>query len=153
MFMEWLILFIISWLLFFILVDFKKLRIHVWSGLLAAFIQLVFDAKALSTELYRIPGSTLKLWGSPIYFTFGLVFVVGVLFSQYHPQKNQLIIAHVFVITILYTLTEILLVQRGAVIYLSWNILNSLLINSGVILILSWFSIILFHQKGEGAKR
>jgi hypothetical protein len=147
--MEWLILFIIGWLLFFTLVDFKSLRIHIWGGLLAAFIQLNVDAKALSEGLYKIEKPIMELWGSSIFFTFGIVLVVGILFSQFHPPKKTLAIAHVIVVSILYTLTELLLVQRGAVVYLSWHITNSIYINFGVIILLSWFSVNILHLKGR----
>ena len=45
--MEWVIVFIANWILFFLLVDWKKLKLNIWCGILAVAQQYAEDVQAI----------------------------------------------------------------------------------------------------------
>lgn len=116
----WLITMIIAWIVFFLLVDWPRLKYTVWGGVMTAVVQLLVDAGATSLNLYHIQ-SSLTIIGSSPYFTFGVVFTVGTLFAQNLPASRWLQLLNIVVITAAFSLQEFLLVKVGALEYLHWN--------------------------------
>lgn len=147
--MEWLILFVTSWLLFFLLVDWKELKVNIWSAVLAVANQISVDVQFISHHLYKINRPIVDMWGSSVLFVFGPVVVVGVLLAQYYPKKRWAQITHFFVLAILYSLEELLLLLRGNLVYINWHFTDSLGINFSVIGLLCWFSHVVLKKGGD----
>jgi hypothetical protein len=148
--MGWLIVFIISWILFVLTVDWKRLKINVWCGLLAVVMQLTVDCIGIKYGLYVILNPIISIFNSSAFFTLGPVFTVGTLLAQYHPLKRKwAVIAYVLAITALYSIQELLLLNLGDLKYLKWSIFDSLVVNIGAMLCLSWFSIVILKKRGD----
>lgn len=150
--MEWVILFVVSWVLFLILVDWKELKVKIWSGLLAVLLQMSVDTNAIIHQLYRIVNPVLSIWGSSLFFVFGPVFVIATLMTQYHPAKRWMRVLNVFVISMLYSVQEILLLESGALEYLNWHFIDSIVVNVSAMVIISWFIIVVLDKRGEVKK-
>ncbi|MCG8542334.1 MAG: hypothetical protein MJA82_20730 [Clostridia bacterium] len=146
--MEWIILFFGNWIIFLLLVDWRGLKINIWSGLLAILAATVVDFCNTMHGRYMINRPVICVLKSSLFFLIGPVFVIGTLFAQYHPKKRWLIILNVLVIFTLYSFVELTLVARGAVEYVKWNFLDSVLVNISVITMLSWFSIVVLKKWG-----
>lgn len=144
--MEWIILFIINWIVFLLLVDWKEIKSNVWSGVLAILMAVSVDFCNIMHNRYAINRPVVCILGSSLFFLIGPVFVIGTLLAQYHPRKRWLSILNVLVLFLLYSFTELILVQRGAVQYMDWDFFDSLLINVGAIFVLSWFSIVVLNK-------
>lgn len=144
--MDWIILFIISWALFIFLVDWKKLRLNIWSGILALVIQTSVDSHAISHKLYKINDPIVCLWGSTLFFTFGPVFVIGTLLAQFHPVRKWVRIANIIIVSGLLSLQELLLIIRQDIVYLNWHSIDSAVVNIGAITLLSWFTIVVLNK-------
>ncbi|WP_073149589.1 hypothetical protein [Paramaledivibacter caminithermalis] len=144
--MEWIILFLANWSIFLLLVDWKKLRINIWSGLFAILMVMTVDYCNTLNKRYIINNGIINILGSSLFFLVGPVFVIGTLLAQYHPQKKTITILNVIVLFILYSSVELVLVLRGAVEYLNWHFYDSLIINIGAISLLSWFSMVILNK-------
>ena len=147
--MEWIILFIISWILFFLLVDYKTLKINILCGLFAMIVQLFIDFEFTTHKYYVINNNSISLFGSSLFFVLGPVFVIGILLAQYHPKKKSLIIVHCISLIVLFTLQEYLLVLTNSLHYINWDVWNSIEINSMAIFSLSWFSIVFLKKEAK----
>jgi hypothetical protein len=147
--MEWLILFIVSWILFFFLVDYKALKSNIWCGLLAVFLQLVIDTNSIQQGRYSINNSFVSILGSSICFVLGPVIVMATLLAQFHPEKRWIRILNIFAFSALYSLQELLLLLSGSLTYNAWIFFDSLIINTIVMMALSWFSIVVLKKKGD----
>ncbi|WP_035571064.1 hypothetical protein, partial [Halonatronum saccharophilum] len=99
--MEWIIVFIKSWILLYLLVDLKRLKVNIWCGVLAVALQIAIDTRAISRGWYHINRKGISILGSSLFFTLGPVLVIGILMAQYHPRKRWLRIVNVFVISAL----------------------------------------------------
>ncbi len=150
--MEWIILFAVSWILFFTLVDWSKLGKNVWSGLLAVTCQLYVDTSSIRHKFYRIEDAVLSVWGSSAFFVLGPVLVVGILIAQYHPKKKWMTVFYILGLSGLYSLQEYFLVIRQAVVYLDWHFHESLAVNTAVMVLLSWFSVVILNR-GDGIRK
>ncbi len=145
--MEWIILFLVSWILFFALVDWRMLKRNIWCGAVAVALQLLVDTTGINYGFYEIKNSSLNIWGSSVWFILGPVFVIGVLISQYHPSGYKLRIVNVFMLTALYSVQELLLVLTKALVYTNWTYVNSLQVNVSALVLLSWFSIVVVGRE------
>lgn len=149
--MEWIIIFIVSWILFLLLIDWTELKVNIWSGIMAVVLQLAIDAQAISHSWYKINRGVLWLFGSSLFFVMGPVLVIGVLIAQYHPIKRWMRIVNVFVLAALFSIYELLVLARKALVYTDWHHLESLVVNLSAMVILSWFSIVVLDKKGESS--
>lgn len=147
--MEWVLLFIISWILFILLIDYRALKINIWCGFFAIFLQLSVDTYAMNHGLYIVNRYTVNVWGSSLFFVIGPVFVISILMSQYHPRRRGLRIISIFVYTLLYSIQELLLLFSGSLKYIEWKFYNSLVINICAMALISWFTIVVLNKKGE----
>jgi len=150
--MEWVILFVMSWIIFFVFIDFRQLKRNIWGGILAAVLQLVTDTQAINQGLYTVNEPVISIMGSSLFFTAGPVFTVGTLFSQLHPKKRWLRIVNIFAISALFFLQEILLILSGNLAYTNWHFTSSFFINVCVMIVLSWFSIVVLDKKEDVAR-
>jgi hypothetical protein len=149
--MDWIILFIISWAFFFLVVDWKRLKVNIWCGLLAVLLQTAVDSQAISHKLYNINNPVIDIWGSSLLFVLGPVFVIGTLLAQFHPSKKWLILANVAVVSGLFSLEELFLIVHKDLIYTNWHYNDSIVVNICAMTVLSWFSIVILNSpKKEG---
>lgn len=148
--MEWVILFIISWVLFISLVDWKQIKTHVWCGLLAMAMQMGIDSQAMHHKLYEVKVQVIDLWGSSLFFVMGPVLVIGILLSQFQPSKKWRKLWHILVIAALFSLQELFLILSEVLIYTNWQFINSVIVNIGAMIVLSWFSIVILDQGNHG---
>jgi hypothetical protein len=145
--MEWIILFLICWILFISLVDLKTLKINIWCGIMAVLLQLSIDSQAITHGFYRINNPVISILGSSGLFVFGPVFTIGVLFAQFHPVNKWMRIINVLVIAGIFSIQELFLISRHVLVYLSWHYIDSITVNICAIIILSWFSIVILYKR------
>lgn len=145
--MDWLILFLVSWVIFILLVDWKSLKVNIWCGLLAIALQQIIDTQALHHDFYDVRNYYVSIMGSSLLFIIGPVFTIGTLLAQYHPRTRKLRIINVFALGLLYSLQELLLLVRGDVIYNNWHYIDSVQINISVMIILSWFTMMVLKKE------
>jgi len=133
----WLITMLIAWIVFFLLVDWSRLKYTIWGGLITSVLQLLVDTGAMKLHLYRVE-PLIKLFGSSAAFTFGVVFVVGILIAQTMPESRRLQALNILVITTAFSLQELLFVKVGVLEYLNWNQLASAFIDLLVLTSYTW---------------
>lgn len=147
--MDWIILFIVSWVLFFICVDYKTLSLsqNILCGFLAVILQLLIDSYAINTNLYKVGNVVIDVFGSSLFFVLGPVFVIGTLLSQYHPKSTIKRFFHIVIVSTLFSVTEYLLILRDDLEYINWNHPQSVFVNISVISMLSWFSMAILKRR------
>ncbi|HPU35246.1 MAG TPA: hypothetical protein PL078_05625 [Bacillota bacterium] len=133
----WLISAIVGWIVFFLLVDRFRLKHTVWCGFIICAVQLLVDAGAMQLNLYRVH-SFFHIFGSSVFFTFGLVFTMGILFAQYLPKSPLLQGINIMVITALFSIEELLFMKTGALEYINWNPQFSIFIDILVLTSYTW---------------
>jgi hypothetical protein len=144
--MEWVILFVISWIVFLLLVEWKNLKVNIWGGILSIVLQMSIDRNAVVFNLYKIENGIVSVLGSSLFFVLGPVFVIGILLVQVHPLKRFLTIANVFAASALYSIQELLLISRNVLVYVNWNMISSIVVNIGAMIIISWFAIVVLKK-------
>lgn len=149
--MEWIILFLVSWIILFLLVEWKKFKFNMWCGLLAVAFQFIIDSTAMEHKLYEIKNPILHIMGSSVFFGFGPVFVIGTLLAQYQPAKRWMAVLHVIVLICLYSVEELLLLSRQVLLYTNWHFPDSMFLNLISMTALSWFSLIVLNRRGTKA--
>ncbi len=144
--MEWIILFVVSWILLILLVDLKELKKNIWCGLTAVSMQLMVDTNAMTHKLYSVENPVVHISGSSLLFVLGPVFVIGVLLSQFQPMKRWKAVLYVVVLTALYSIQELFLTIRKVLIYHNWHFVDSLVVNLSAIIVISWVSIVVVKK-------
>ncbi|ADD03024.1 conserved hypothetical protein [Thermoanaerobacter italicus Ab9] len=134
--MPWMITFIVSWIILFLLIDWRYIKYTVWGGLLALSFQLVVDEIAIALNLYDFSNVEIKILNSSLFFTLGAPFCVGILYAQTYPRNNILRLINVFVLTALFFIMEYSLIYIGALKYLHWRYVYSLIVDVAVLLAL-----------------
>jgi hypothetical protein len=146
--MEWIVLFAVSWLLFFSLKGWKKLGTNIWCGLAAVAAQLFVDYTSIHKGLYEIRDPVVPILGSSAFFCLGPVFVIAVLLSAYHPVKRWLASINVFVLSSIFSAQEYLLMERKVLVYHNWHFTESIFMNLVIIISLSWISVFILGRGG-----
>lgn len=137
--MPWLISFIISWIVFFILIDFRNIKKTVFAGICAVLFQFSIDYYAMKYGLYKITDPIAAVWDSSIFFVFGPVFTMGILFVQYLPRMDKwLRLINIFIWSSFFMLFEIFIISAGVLVYIKWSHFNSFTIDIAAIMMLSW---------------
>ncbi|QZY54572.1 hypothetical protein [Crassaminicella profunda] len=145
--MEWILLFFLNWIIFLFLVDWKKFTTNMFAGFLAMGMALITDYyNGMIRQRYMIHDAMINIFGSSLFFLLGPCFVIGTLIAQYYPKKRWMAVLNALVITGLYSLTELILVERGVVEYKNWYYFDSLLVNVGAMIIISWFSVTILNK-------
>lgn len=133
----WLISAAVAWIIFFLLVDWSRLKYTLWGGLSVAALQLLVDSGAMNLNLYLV-NAQVKLLDSSVFFTLGVVFVVGVLFAQTLPSSSWLQALDILITTSLFCWLEFLYLKVGVLEYLNWNQAASTVINFLAIISYTW---------------
>ncbi|MCX7749612.1 MAG: hypothetical protein N2645_22370 [Clostridia bacterium] len=150
--MEWIVRFTAVWILFFLLIDWKELKVNIWCGLFSIVLQTAVDGIYIANHFYTVTEPIISVFGSSLFFILGPVFVIGVLISQYHPHKRWMQVLYVVLLSGVYDFEEYLLVIRKALVYTNWTYLSSVVFNLLLMMTLSWFSVIVLKRgqsKGE----
>ena len=134
---SWLISMIVGWIIFFMLADRFRFKYTVWGGFIVCAIQLVVDAGAMHLNLYRVH-SYFHIFGSSVFFTFGIVFTMGILIAQFLPNTPLLQGINILVITALFSVEELLFLKTGALEYINWNHQSSVFIDILVLTSYTW---------------
>ncbi|MFZ5967914.1 MAG: hypothetical protein ACOYVK_12170 [Bacillota bacterium] len=148
--MEWIIRFIIVWIVFILLggLKWKEFKVNVWCGILSMILHLSIDTFAIHMGFYKITNPIISIFGSSIFFTLGPAFVVGMLFSMTIPQKKWAQVIHVLFYSVAFYIEEYTLIKTGGLKYINWIPYGSIQINILSLITLSWFSIV-FLKKGR----
>lgn len=134
----WLASFIVAWIIFIILIDYRKIIPNIFVGITALTFQIVVDSTAGFLGLYKINIPLIQICHSSVFFTYGPVLTMGTLFSQYYPKENHIKVINIFAWSFFFILLEIVLNMNNYVVYTNWNIFYSIMINLGVTTILSY---------------
>ncbi len=145
--MEWIVLFIINWVIFLLLINWNKLKVNMWGGIFTAIMASLVDYYNTTVyNLYTLNDVVINIKGSSLFFLLGPTFVIGTLFAQYHPKQRWTTVINVVVITVLYSIIELLLVYRGIVEYHKWTYAHSLSVNLAAVVFLSWFCLFILNK-------
>ena len=139
--MPWIISFIVSWVLFLVLVDKASLKTNIFGGLLALTLASIVDWGGQRLELYVFKDVIIPWFTCSAFYKFGPVFTMGVLFSQSIPEKKVWQALNIFVFTILYLALEYLIILTGVAQYIHWHILASFIVNILTLTSLTWFTL------------
>lgn len=138
--MPWIIIFVITWILFFLLVDKTTIRKTILGGLLTLLLGTIVDWGGQKLELYAFYDLIIPWFGCSFFYKFGPIFTMGILFSQSIPKSNKLQALNIFVFAIFYITLEYLIILTGVAQYLHWNTLASFFVNLLVFSALTWFT-------------
>lgn len=138
--MPWVISFVASWIIFFLLTDNKNLRKYIMGGVLAVALASLVDYGGQRLELYDFHQIIIPWATCSAFYKFGPVFTMGIIFCQYLPRNKWLQTANIFACSILYILLEISIVSTGVAEYIRWNTLASFVVNVLTFGFLTWFT-------------
>jgi len=145
--MPWVISFIASWILFFLLTDNKSLKKNIWGGVLALVLASFVDYGGQKLELYTFYDIIIPWATCSAFYKFGPIFTMGILFCQYVPNNKWLQAAHILLCSIFYILLELTIISTGVAEYIHWNILASFVINIVTFGSLTWFTLAFIREK------
>lgn len=136
--MPWVITAVVSWIIFYFLVDVRYLKSTVLGGIFAVVLGSMVDWGGQHLGLYKFYDVIIPWAGCSIFYKFGPIFTMGVLFLQYLPRKKFLLIINIFVVSLLYLAMEILILQTNAAEYKHWHYLASFMVDLGAFTTLTW---------------
>ena len=137
--MPWVLLFLYSWILFFLFVDRSRLNRTVYGGLIAALLGTAVDAAGHYLHLYRfffIGGHSYE-WIVTLLHALGPMFTMGTLFFQCLSPDPRLQAGNVLAFSLSYLAMETLIIGSGGAVYMNWHYLASLTVD---ILVFTAFS-------------
>lgn len=127
----------IAWIIFFLLVDWSRLKYSVWGGVIASILQILVDTAAMKLDLYHVK-NLVHILGSSVFFTFGVVFTVGVLFAQSLPVSRWMQTVNILIVVALFSIEELLYLKIGVLEYTHWSHSASIFINLLVFTSFTW---------------
>ncbi len=145
--MPWVISFILSWILLFLLTDNKNLKKNIMGGVLALSLASLVDYGGQKLELYSFYDIIIPWATCSAFYKFGPIFTMGILFCQYVPNNKWLQAAHILMCSILYILLEMSIISTGVAEYIHWNTFASFFINIVTLGSLTWFTLAFLRKK------
>lgn len=137
--MGWVLAFVLSWILFLICVDWKRLWPNVIGDIWASIIQIMVDKIFIGLNLYAIKESILCISGAgSIFFTLGPVFTMGTLMVQHLPENRWARLLNIFIWVAFFMLFEHVMWVFGYLEYRHWNSLYSFWIDIMALIDISW---------------
>lgn len=128
--MLWVIAGVAGWIAMFFLKEERSLWKSFIGGIIAVMLQLLFDVSAVKLGLYKFYNSPIDLYDNiGVFYTFGVVFSMGTIFTHHLPRGRWLKIAHIAVFSILFYLLEGVLEGQGYFKTIHWGDAESILIN------------------------
>ncbi|MFZ5595591.1 MAG: hypothetical protein ACOY31_01100 [Bacillota bacterium] len=120
------IVFVYSWVLFFIFVDRSRLKDTVYGGIIAFALGTAVDWGGQKLGLYIFQGNIISWMGNSLFYAAGPLFTMGVLFFQFLSLDRRLQAANIVAFTLAYLSVELLLIHEGSARYVHWHYLASL---------------------------
>lgn len=146
--MNWIIVFIYSWLIFLLFVDIARLRRSVIGGLITTPLGLLVDWAGQEMELYTFNDHIISFFNSSVFYAAGPLFTMGTLFFQYTNRDHRWQAANVIAFSLAYLAVEILIVKSGGASYANWHYLASLGLDLIVFTALSYVAeTVMFEEK------
>ena len=139
--MPWVISFVVSWVLFFALVDFKTLKTNVAGGILALSMATLADWGGQLLGLYKFTDLIIPWFGCSAFYKFGPVLTMGVIFVQYVPTGKGLQFVNIVLFAVFFVALEYLILQTRVAIYLHWHLLASTFVDTVTFGSLTWFTL------------
>jgi len=136
--LPWVITAIASWIIFYFLVDIWQLKRTIFGGLFTVALGSLVDWGGQQLNLYKFYDIIINWAGCSMFYVFGPVFTVGILFTQYLPRNRTLQVINILVVSLLYVAMESLILQTKAAEYKHWHILASYAVNVGALTVLTW---------------
>lgn len=122
---KWFLSMIVGWIVFFLLIDWKKFNVNIWVGMTACILQLIHDTEQEFMNNYQSVNNGIQILKSSFFFTFGVVFTAGVIFFQFLPRNKVLKIIHVLVFSLGFLFFEYVTVRNGMLKYIHYNYMIS----------------------------
>lgn len=145
--MPWVIVFVICWILFFCFVDSKMLRENIFGGLVAVGMATIVDCGAQHLSLYEFYNLIISWAGCPIFYIFGPIFTMGILFVQFIPPGKWLKTIHIIVFSFTFAVMDYLTVQINTARYIHWHSLASFFVNILSFCTLTWIATTFIREK------
>lgn len=123
---KWFYSFLISWVVFLLLIDWKSFSKNIWGGIVAAGLELWQDSTAPIVGMYYLQDTAgVALFNVPIFFTIGVTFTMGVIFLQYLPANPKLQLIHLLAFIVGFIIYEHLVTIYGMLVLPHWNLIGS----------------------------
>lgn len=144
---KWFYSFVVGWILFFILIDWTEFSKNIWGGIVAMVLELWQDGTADKVGLYYMKDRGISLFNIPIFFTFGVVFTMGVLFIQYLPKNPKLQLIHIIAFASGFLVFELIVTEFGLLVEPHWNHMGSFFDNIIIMGSLVWLKQYILYRK------
>ena len=138
--MKWVFCAVICWIVLLLVVDYKRLKVLIFSGLLALISQLLVDGFAIDEDFYVINDPAIPIFGSSMFFSIGIVFPMGILVAQTTTRGRKWQTLNVIAWVFLFTLFEVLAVNFEMMVHVDWTYSLSVVINVMVMVLITWFT-------------
>ena len=147
--MPWVISFVVSWILFILLIDKTKLNKNIYSGVVALTLASIVDWGGQKLGLYEFHNLIIPWFGCSWFYKFGPVLSMGILFAQTVPKKKWHQVINIAAFSATFIALEHLIILSNVAEYVNWHILASLLVNMLAFSSLTWFKIAFLQSEGE----
>lgn len=138
--MPWVITGVVSWVLFYFLVDVSQLKRTIFGGIFTVALGSLVDWGGQKLNFYKFYDVIIPWANCSIFYKFGPIFIMGILYIQYLPRKRSLQIINIVVVSLLYLAIETLIIQTHAAEYRNWHPLASLTVDIVAFTCLTWFA-------------
>lgn len=138
--MKWVFCAVICWIVLFLVVDYKRVRVLAVSGFLALIAQLLVDGFAIDEDFYVINDPAIPIFGSSLFFSIGIVFPMGILVAQTTTRMRKWQLINALVWVFLFTFFEVLAVKFDMMVHVDWTYSLSVVINFMVMILITWFT-------------
>lgn len=145
--MYWIISFIISWILFFILIDKKELRVNWFGGLFALMLASFLDHGGIKLELYKFNDLVISWFNCSAFYKFGPIVTMGILFCQSVPEKPWMQALNILAFTVFFNAMEYLVIKSGSAHYIHWSLLASFAVNILTFATMTWITTAFLRKK------
>lgn len=135
---KWFFIFIAAWIIFLLLVDWRMFTKNVWGGIVASGLEFWQDATAIHVGMYFMQDTGIALLKVSIFFTFGIIFTMGILFMQFLSENPKLQLIHIITFSIGFIIFECILTSYGLLVKLHWSLIGSFLDNLIIFGSLTW---------------
>ncbi|MFZ5648871.1 MAG: hypothetical protein ACOY30_14770 [Bacillota bacterium] len=125
----WVIVFVYSWIIFFIFADWSRLRSTVYGGIIASALGSVVDWAGHRLDLYQFNDSGMSIYVTSFFYVAGPLFTMGTLYFQCLSRNRLIQAANIIVFSLVYLSVETLIVLSGGATYIHWHYLASLMVD------------------------
>lgn len=143
---KWFFTFIVGWVVFLFLVDWKTLSVNMWGGFLCSALELWQDSAAYNVGAYFIQETGITIFNVSAFFTFGIAASMGILYLQYIPKNPILQIIHSLVFAIGFMIFEQIVQSAEMLTTPHWNLAASFFNNTIIFGSLLWFNQFIKHR-------